>query len=133
MRTCSSRRSATGEQGRPKEVPVREGEILLLPGHVRHSPQRPDAGLELAARGKGRLKTLCHLDRFCVDSAVFDPRALRLLVDVMGEDHVMLGSDYPFPLGELRVGKLLRDMQGLSEKARGKLLAGNARRFLGLA
>ncbi len=68
-----------------------------------------------------------------MDSAVFDPRALRLLVDVMGEDHVMLGSDYPFPLGELRVGKLLRDMQGLSEEARGKLLAGNARRFLGLA
>ena len=30
--------------GRPRDVPVREGEILLLPGHVRHSPQRPEAG-----------------------------------------------------------------------------------------
>jgi hypothetical protein len=36
------------------------------------------------------------------------------------------------PLGELRVGKLLRDMQGLGDAARAKLLAGNARRFLGL-
>ncbi|MBV8030166.1 MAG: 3-hydroxyanthranilate 3,4-dioxygenase [Betaproteobacteria bacterium] len=28
------------EDGGPREVPIREGEILLLPGHVRHSPQR---------------------------------------------------------------------------------------------
>ena len=32
------------EEGRPREVPIREGEILLLPGHVRHSPQRPESG-----------------------------------------------------------------------------------------
>lgn len=66
------------------------------------------------------------------DSAVFDARALRLLVEVMGEERVMLGSDYPFPLGELRVGKLVRDLQGLSAATRAKLLVGNARRFLGL-
>jgi len=32
------------EAGRPREVPIRQGEILLLPGHVRHSPQRPEPG-----------------------------------------------------------------------------------------
>jgi 3-hydroxyanthranilate 3,4-dioxygenase len=32
------------EQGRPRDVPIREGEIMLLPGHVRHSPQRPEPG-----------------------------------------------------------------------------------------
>jgi len=32
------------EDGRPRDVPIREGEIFLLPGHVRHSPQRPEAG-----------------------------------------------------------------------------------------
>jgi 3-hydroxyanthranilate 3,4-dioxygenase len=32
------------EDGRPRDVPIREGEVLLLPGHVRHSPQRPEAG-----------------------------------------------------------------------------------------
>lgn len=45
--------------------------------------------------------------RFFVDSAVFDPRALRLLIDVMGEDRVLLGSDYPYPLGEQAVGHLV--------------------------
>lgn len=84
------------------------------------------------ARGRSAHPPSHYVDRFCVDSAVFDPRALRLLIDVMGEDRVMLGSDYPFPLGELRVGSLIRDMQGLGDAARAKLLAGNARRFLGL-
>jgi len=32
------------EDGRPRDLPIREGEILLLPGHVRHSPQRPEPG-----------------------------------------------------------------------------------------
>lgn len=32
------------EDGKPKDVPIREGEVLLLPAHVRHSPQRPEPG-----------------------------------------------------------------------------------------
>jgi len=50
-----------------------------------------------------------------------------------GADRIALGTDYPFPLGEQRVGTLVRDMQGLGDGARAKLLAGNARRFLELA
>jgi aminocarboxymuconate-semialdehyde decarboxylase len=85
------------------------------------------------ARGQSKLPPSRYLERFYVDSAVFDARALRLLVEVMGADRVMLGSDYPFPLGEQRVGKLIRDIEGLGDAARAKLLAGNARRFLGLS
>ena len=32
------------EGGRIHDVPIREGEIFLLPAHMRHSPQRPEAG-----------------------------------------------------------------------------------------
>ncbi|WP_440996430.1 3-hydroxyanthranilate 3,4-dioxygenase [Arhodomonas sp. SL1] len=33
------------EEGQaPREIPIREGEIFLLPAHVRHSPQRPEPG-----------------------------------------------------------------------------------------
>jgi aminocarboxymuconate-semialdehyde decarboxylase len=85
------------------------------------------------ARGVSRHPPSHYVDRFYVDSAVFDGRALRLLVEVMGEERVMLGSDYPFPLGEQRVGALIRDLPGLGADARRKLLAGNAQRFLGLA
>ncbi len=84
-------------------------------------------------RGKSKDVPSSYLNRFYVDSAVFDGPALRFLADVMGEDRVMLGSDYPFPLGEECMGELIRTAEGFSESARSKLLGGNAQQFLGLA
>ena len=72
-----------------------------------------------------------YLKRFYVDSAVFDQRALGLLVDVMGEDRVMLGSDYPYPLGEQEVGKLIREADFPPERT-ARLLGGNAAEFFAL-
>ena len=83
------------------------------------------------ARGKSEHSPRHYLDRFFVDSAVFDEQALQLLVRTMGEDRVVLGSDYPFPLGEERIGSLIRQ-SGLSEQAKSKLLYRNAASFLGL-
>ncbi|MEU6999690.1 amidohydrolase family protein [Nonomuraea sp. NPDC046570] len=72
-----------------------------------------------------------YLDRFSVDSVVFDERALRLLVDTLGEDRVLLGSDFPYPLGESPVGELVRGAAFLSSTARAKILGNNAERFIG--
>ncbi len=74
-----------------------------------------------------------YVDRFHVDSAVFEPRALRLLSEVMTTDHVMLGSDYPFPLGEPRIGALIESSDFLSPLAKSRMLAGNASDFFGLS
>ena len=74
-----------------------------------------------------------YVDRFSVDSAVFDDGALQLLVDVMGPERVMLGSDYPYPLGEQQVGKLIEAHEGLDAGAKRKLLSENAERFFDLA
>lgn len=71
--------------------------------------------------------------RFHVDSAVFEPGALRLLTDVMGSDRVMLGSDAPFPLGEQRIGALVRESPFLTGADRARILRGNAEAFFGLA
>ncbi|MGC1449514.1 MAG: tryptophan 2,3-dioxygenase family protein [Candidatus Sulfotelmatobacter sp.] len=72
-----------------------------------------------------------YLNRFYVDSAVFDDCALQFLVKTMGAERVMLGSDYPFPLGEQRVGTLIRSSQ-LTDQAKARLLGTNAVEFLGL-
>ncbi|MEU2657169.1 amidohydrolase family protein [Streptomyces sp. NPDC007325] len=72
-----------------------------------------------------------YTDRFSVDSAVFDPDALRLLVDVMGAERVLLGSDHPFPLGEEEIGRLVRQSD-LTPEERAAVLGGNAVRFFGL-
>ncbi len=49
----------------------------------------------------------------------------------MSEDRVMLGSDYPFPLGEHHIGSLIRSSQ-LAQSAKQKLLGENAASFLRL-
>jgi tryptophan 2,3-dioxygenase len=49
----------------------------------------------------------------------------------MGPDQVVLGSDYPFPLGEHGIGKVVRDSH-FSAETKAKLLSQNAERFLGL-
>jgi aminocarboxymuconate-semialdehyde decarboxylase len=72
-----------------------------------------------------------YVGRFSVDSAVFDAAALRLLVDTLGVDHVLLGSDYPYPLGEAEAGTLIRTSPHLTDDERAKLLAENAAAFLG--
>ncbi|WAQ95130.1 ACMSD-like protein [Mya arenaria] len=64
------------------------------------------------------------LGKFYTDALVHDPRALELLVDVIGQDRVICGSDYPFPLGEHH--------PGLGIEQSKKLLYKNACEFLGL-
>ena len=73
-----------------------------------------------------------YVDRFSVDSAVFDPRSLRLLTEVMGVERVMLGSDYPFPLGEQKIGALVAESAWLDEAQKARICAGNAQDFFGL-
>lgn len=49
------------EDGKPRDVPIREGEILLLPPHVRHSPQRPAGSVGLVVE---RVRLPGELDAF---------------------------------------------------------------------
>ena len=72
-----------------------------------------------------------YAGRVHVDSAVFTPAALQLLIDVHGSDRVVLGSDYPYPLGERPAGSVIR-RAGLSDDDRERLLTRNAGAFLGL-
>src|SRR3954454_22826996 len=72
-----------------------------------------------------------YLDRFYVDSVVFDEPALRLLVDTMGAWQVVVGGDYPYPLGERPAGAVVRNASFLDDAGRAAIMDGNARRVLG--
>ncbi|CAH3195623.1 unnamed protein product [Porites evermanni] len=73
-----------------------------------------------------------YIGQIYTDSLVHDEKALKLLVDTIGQENVILGSDYPFPLGEHHPGKLIEDVYKDDLELRDKLLGGNALRFLGL-
>lgn len=72
-----------------------------------------------------------YIGKFWVDSLVHDKKAFDYLLDVMGEDTICLGSDYPFPLGEQHPGKLIDKMK-LNKKITKKLFYKNAEKWLGL-
>ena len=72
-----------------------------------------------------------YLGNFYLDSLVHEPKMLDFIVDMMGEDKICLGTDYPFPLGELEPGKLINEMNYTNVKM-SKLLAENALNWLGL-
>ena len=72
-----------------------------------------------------------YLGRFWIDSLVHDPKSLHYILDVLGEDMICCGSDYPFPLGEHDPGKLIRE-NIQDDRVSQKLLYDNALRWLGL-
>ena len=72
-----------------------------------------------------------YLGNFYLDSLVHEPKMLEFIVDMMGEDKICLGTDYPFPLGGLEPGKLINEMNYTNAK-KSKLLAENALNWLGV-
>ncbi|HEX2083385.1 MAG TPA: amidohydrolase family protein, partial [Xanthomonadaceae bacterium] len=73
-----------------------------------------------------------YLSRLYFDSWVADERALRYLLDTCGVSQVMLGTDYPFPLGEQEPGAGIAQLQ-LSEADQARLYHGTALEWLGLS
>jgi aminocarboxymuconate-semialdehyde decarboxylase len=69
------------------------------------------------------------LRRFYYDTVVFEPAVLRALVDFAGPERVLLGSDYPFDMGESRPADVVR-ATGFSPPDEAAILGGNARQFL---
>jgi aminocarboxymuconate-semialdehyde decarboxylase len=69
--------------------------------------------------------------RLWFDSLVHDAEALRLLLSVAGPGKVALGTDYPFPLGELAPGAVVRAASWLDDATRASILHGAAAAFLG--
>jgi aminocarboxymuconate-semialdehyde decarboxylase len=69
--------------------------------------------------------------RFFYDELVFEPRAVRFLIETFGESQILVGSDYPFALGDWKPMKTLEKAK-LDRKTLAAVTARNARRFLGL-
>jgi len=62
------------------------------------------------------------------DTVALRPESVRFLADTAGADHVLLGSDYPFPLGDRDPAGSVRSA-GLGDAATAAVLGGNASRL----
>lgn len=72
-----------------------------------------------------------YIGKFWVDSLVHDPLALEYIVKLFSAEKVALGTDYPFPLGELEPGSLIRSMN-FDEGTKAQLLHGSALKWLNM-
>ena len=70
-----------------------------------------------------------YIGRFWIDSLVHDAAAMKYIMEVIGENKICLGSDYPFPLGEKYPGKLIQAMN-LSPDVNHKLMFANTMEWL---
>ncbi|MBE2206124.1 MAG: amidohydrolase [Saprospiraceae bacterium] len=103
------------------------GSFLPTIGRIQHGYNcRPD----LVAIDNPKPPT-DYLGKFWVDSITHDPIMLRYVLDMVGEDKVTLGSDYPFPLGDLEIGAFIETM-GLPETTVQKIFCENSLNWLGL-
>jgi aminocarboxymuconate-semialdehyde decarboxylase len=96
------------------------GAITTLRGRLRHAQTFKPPGRDV----------LAAIRRFYFDTVVFDPGVLRALVDFAGADRVLLGSDYPFDMGDARPAEVVRAL-GLPADEEAAILGGNAQRLLG--
>lgn len=85
---------------------------------------------DLAAQHTERLPSE-YLRRIYVDTVVHSPGVLRFLIDAMGADRVLLGTDYPFEMGDDDPVALVDSVPGINAAERESILSGNARLLFG--
>jgi aminocarboxymuconate-semialdehyde decarboxylase len=71
-----------------------------------------------------------YLGKFYLDSLVHDKMMLKYLIELVGANRIALGSDYPFPLGELIPGSLVKSME-ITDEMKEQILSGSALEWLG--
>jgi aminocarboxymuconate-semialdehyde decarboxylase len=119
---------------------------LIYAGHVtRYSNIKVIAGIGGAALPYviGRLRRNYSLDKdklgdpdaalaaMYYDTIVQDTRALRYLADIVGSGRVMMGSDMPFPIGDLAPLKIVQETS-FTDAERASINGGCVQKLFGL-
>ncbi|HBL37714.1 MAG TPA: 2-amino-3-carboxymuconate-6-semialdehyde decarboxylase [Flavobacteriales bacterium] len=72
-----------------------------------------------------------YLGKFWIDSITHDADLLNYVLKMQGAERICMGSDYPFPLGDLELGAYMLEM-GLSQDQLNQLFSGAALAWLGV-
>jgi aminocarboxymuconate-semialdehyde decarboxylase len=94
-------------------------------GRLQHAYEARAETREVARR-----EPTAYLGSFLFDTIIFDRAALRFLIDRVGAERVVFGTDIPFDMADLSARDLASD---LDAQTAGAVLAGNALQAFGLA
>ena len=97
----------------------------MVPYHVGRVEQY--AALSKQRAGPIRLQRSIpeYLEQFYFDTIVHDPRGMKLLIDVMGPDNVVLGTNWS-GWDDAPLWELIRGLDGISDQTKAKILGLNA-------
>ena len=100
------------------------GALLAVRGRMRHAH-----GFQPQAKARLRESPEESIRRFHFDTLTHDGALLHALIEFAGPGRVLLGSDYPFDMGDPRQVDTVRAL-GLAPEVEAAVLAGNAERIL---
>jgi aminocarboxymuconate-semialdehyde decarboxylase len=102
------------------------GAIASIRGRLRHAHS-----FQPIAQKRLKESPIDSLKRFYYDTVVHDAVLLQQLIDFVGDDHVVVGSDYPYDMGYMKPAELVKSLN-LSNESEAKVLGGNAARLMGI-
>ena len=108
-------------------LPHAGGAMPYLVGRLQHGQRVRPENQKVAKKPFS-----AYLRRFTYDTISHAPESMRYLINLVGADRVMLGSDYCFDMGPARPREIVDKQLRLSAADRARILSGNARRLLGL-
>ena len=103
----------------------------FLPSYMHRSDYGCEIFPEQCSAGVPKRQPTEYLRRMYFDSLVFTPEALRHLAAEVGADHIVMGTDFPYPWTSDPAGPVLAT-PGLTDRDREAILGGTARRLLKL-
>ena len=100
-----------------------------LPSYIGRSDHgyqvRPEAG------GISR-KPSDYLKQIWFDTVVYDPLILRHMIDTVGASQIVVGTDYPYDMGDYDVHGLIDAVPGITDEERQQIFGLNAAQLLRL-
>jgi aminocarboxymuconate-semialdehyde decarboxylase len=108
-------------------LPHAGGALPYLVGRLTHGQRmRPET------KGVARRPFETYLKRFTYDTISHSPTLLRFLIELVGADRVMLGSDYCFDMGYIRPREIVEKRLRLSRADQRRIVGATAARLLAL-
>lgn len=101
-------------------------------GYLPFYPGRMDHAYKVRPENKQHISRppSTYLKKLYFDSIVYQEESLQNLVRFAGSDHVLLGTDYPFDMGETDPVGFINALKSVSQTEREQMLGGNAARLL---